>query len=631
MSKSMQDNGFDFRSFPIDPKYIKEDATEENAVGSMMPQVPLSGPVISKQGTSTEEGDTVADPNDIPEGDGEQNEDVTDTSLKEDFNDPEFSQIAKHNYFAEQAELCKKIHECKVFAEKYKDTPLYPKYLHEYQEATREYQEFCHDHNLFLEADDDDTSEDPDVDTNTEDEVPPPEESDVSDDETPEEPEGDDTSDDETSEGEEDEEDSSDPGVDKNDYKNSIRAKSLKKSLENAKTRMEKATDPTLKKRYKAEYEKLKEDEKAYNSRSKKDQKDEANASKNINESTVGDWIKSVKNRRNKKNSTKIEKFEVVNVDSDEYRTTEKEFKKAYDKITKVLRTKVSKIKGFKIEPFNFVPCDEGTQMFICFWNLWDIYPNAREKMREDSDEWAKLYSSVVDTIESAAKPFGLTVITDGDWDDGVIDVVRKGKHYVYKNGSEFTKYKDQMIDLKKEETDMGYIDDMSELFEESTLFTEAADIAGEMKPIIEALNNKGYKTKYSSPGYSKSRSKDDVKRDGAKNGKLYSTARIMFDGDYNFPPAPDGWEWRQVDKKDYLDVKEKTFNDESGESPDAQFAEWKEDYMSSLKAWVAELPKAGTKRGDSSENPDDEKEVKESASVMESFDNIMGDIFGNI
>lgn len=168
-----------------------------------------------------------------------------------------------------------------------------------------------------------------------------------------------------------------------------------------------------------------------------------------------------------------------------------------------------------------------------------------------------------------------------------------------------------------KEDDNMSYFSDMNDLFKESTMF-EAAQISDEMKPIIAKLNAKGYKTKYSSPGYLGERSKKDTFRDGVKNGKVYSTARIMFDGDYKFPPAPKGWEWRQVDNKDYLDVVEKSFDYSDTTPPDRVFAEWKAEYMASLREWVDELEPVSKRDGDSSRNPTKVDKTKDE--FVESF-----------
>lgn len=118
----------------------------------------------------------------------------------------------------------------------------------------------------------------------------------------------------------------------------------------------------------------------------------------------------------------------------------------------------------------------------------------------------------------------------------------------------------------------------------------EKANIDAEIKPIIEELNRKGYKTKYSSAGHTKLRKKEDAGRDGVYYGKLYSDARIMFDSDYDFPKPPKHWTWKTVDNKDYLDVIPQAYSSKDG-SPDDAFARWKANYMGTLRTWVDNLP----------------------------------------
>lgn len=118
----------------------------------------------------------------------------------------------------------------------------------------------------------------------------------------------------------------------------------------------------------------------------------------------------------------------------------------------------------------------------------------------------------------------------------------------------------------------------------------EAANIDPEIKPVIDLLNKKGYKTKYSSAGHTKLRRKDDNHKDGVYYGKLYSDARIMFDSDYDFPKAPKHWVWKNVDGKDYLDIIPIVYNEKDG-TPNEAFQKWKNNYMDTLRTWVDNLP----------------------------------------
>lgn len=119
----------------------------------------------------------------------------------------------------------------------------------------------------------------------------------------------------------------------------------------------------------------------------------------------------------------------------------------------------------------------------------------------------------------------------------------------------------------------------------------EAANIDSEMKPIIEVLNKKGYKTKYSSAGHKQLRKKEDDRRDGVYYGKLYSDARVQFDKDYDFPAAPKYWCWKAVEGvKDYLDIIPEPYRESDG-TPDEAFSKWKTNYLNTLKTWVDNLP----------------------------------------
>ena len=109
------------------------------------------------------------------------------------------------------------------------------------------------------------------------------------------------------------------------------------------------------------------------------------------------------------------------------------------------------------------------------------------------------------------------------------------------------------------------------------------------MMEILDTLNRKGYKTKYSCSGHKRS-FKEDRNDDGVINGKLTSGARIMFMDDYEFPDPPKHWGWKTVDGKDYLYVIAVSHNADKIDS-DKAFDAWKNKYMASLKRWVDSLP----------------------------------------
>lgn len=136
---------------------------------------------------------------------------------------------------------------------------------------------------------------------------------------------------------------------------------------------------------------------------------------------------------------------------------------------------------------------------------------------------------------------------------------------------------------------------------------TEAANIDSDIASIIAKFNRKGYKTKYSSAGHEHLRKKEDMhdpKPDGVYYGKLYTDARLMFDGDYKFPAAPKYWHWRKVDNCDYLDVTPIGYDKKDG-TPDQAFAKWKSLYLKSLDEFADSLPE----RKGAKESDDDVKE----------------------
>ena len=158
----------------------------------------------------------------------------------------------------------------------------------------------------------------------------------------------------------------------------------------------------------------------------------------------------------------------------------------------------------------------------------------------------------------------------------------------------------------------------------EMGIMLEARNPDEGMQPILSKLHEKGYKTKYSCAGH-KDSGKKDRNDDGIVNGKLASAARIMFNGDYDFPDPPKHWGFKTVDGKDYLYVLPYS-ND--GKNPNA-FDEWKNKYMASLERWVDSLPSAKEDKEEVIDEPkedakDKEKDVKESVDFDSVIDNEM-------
>lgn len=143
----------------------------------------------------------------------------------------------------------------------------------------------------------------------------------------------------------------------------------------------------------------------------------------------------------------------------------------------------------------------------------------------------------------------------------------------------------------------------------EENLMTESSDIDDDIQGVITSLNDKGYKTKYSCSGHPSSKVHNDVYRDGILHGKLYSTARVVFDGKYDID-APTGWTKKELNngKNTAIYVDPPVFKITDG-IPVKAFSKWKAKYMESLKDWVKSLPKEG----------ETQKEKPEESDVLES------------
>ena len=118
------------------------------------------------------------------------------------------------------------------------------------------------------------------------------------------------------------------------------------------------------------------------------------------------------------------------------------------------------------------------------------------------------------------------------------------------------------------------------------------------IKNIVLNLEGKGYRVKYSSPGYMDSHFKRDKNKDGVINGKTASSARIVFSKNYRFNTTPKYWEWKVMENGfKALYVKPISENDDPN-----QMSKWKEKYMQSLETWVKNLPMAGTAKDENSD-----------------------------
>lgn len=138
---------------------------------------------------------------------------------------------------------------------------------------------------------------------------------------------------------------------------------------------------------------------------------------------------------------------------------------------------------------------------------------------------------------------------------------------------------------------------DVWEDWDDDEVMTEAAKIDDDIAGIIGVLNGKGYTTVYSCSGHPSARLKSDIHRDGIKNGKLYSTARVVFDKDYNFGSYPKGWEPKTMDDGKFgIYVKGPHYNIVKGMQSD-QFTNWKKRYMNALEKWASDLPSVASKK----------------------------------
>lgn len=198
------------------------------------------------------------------------------------------------------------------------------------------------------------------------------------------------------------------------------------------------------------------------------------------------------------------------------------------------------------------------------------------------------------------------------------------------------------IVDQENAEIAKMYPKYLEDYLEESVsdYYSEAANIDKEMQKYIDKLNDKGYKTLYSSPGHDNIRAKEDPNKDGVYYGKIYCDARLMFGDNYDFEEAPKYWHWRQVDGKSYLDITPITFKGDEG-SRDKQYAEWKEKYLKSLDDWIDELPDASDngkqKKDDSDDSKDntedtdttDKKDTEEEVKEVE--ESVMTDLFASM
>ena len=155
--------------------------------------------------------------------------------------------------------------------------------------------------------------------------------------------------------------------------------------------------------------------------------------------------------------------------------------------------------------------------------------------------------------------------------------------------GEDFVKIMRKTMRLPVDTVQKIYMKDGT--FKESVSIFEASkdEIDEDIRALVDKLNRKGYKTKYSCSGHTKARIKEDGYRNGIYKGKLYTTARIVFDDDYKLNP-PKGWKVKTFDGKIGIYPIAPDYEYKNG-VPDDAFDKWKNEYMAELKMWVNGLP----------------------------------------
>lgn len=128
----------------------------------------------------------------------------------------------------------------------------------------------------------------------------------------------------------------------------------------------------------------------------------------------------------------------------------------------------------------------------------------------------------------------------------------------------------------------------ITEYAEDIIIEASKEEIDDDIKPVINILNKKGYNTKYSCSGHLGARIKKDGLRNGIYKGKLYTTARVVFDKDYDIG-APKGWKLKTFDGQIGIYPEPPHYKYSDGIPNDA-WEKWKAEYLSELKVWANNL-----------------------------------------
>lgn len=240
---------------------------------------------------------------------------------------------------------------------------------------------------------------------------------------------------------------------------------------------------------------------------------------------------------------------------------------------------------------------------------------------------------------------------------DGIKDISNIGKKYQEKGyfvPGDFNTYvkfveKDYNRIIHILESFLNKIDDIEKKYEEkeakkesikkesvesecgTTEIVTEKDLDPMMKPLINKLHRKGYKTRSSSSGHKNVIIKKDTDRDNVHDGHHYGDARLVFDTKYNFGKAPKYWYWKKVDDEiDYLDVMQ--ISGEESPNTDEKFNNWKDKYMRSLTNWVDDLPDISDNKTDKVEEAcktESMNDINEEIDTL--FESVMSDLEINV
>lgn len=141
------------------------------------------------------------------------------------------------------------------------------------------------------------------------------------------------------------------------------------------------------------------------------------------------------RNKKSEKPEMKEPEFDFVT--DDEWKKIVNDFKKDYSDAVKIARPLIKNQKAFSIEPFSYGATPSTHYMGktnyinLIHWDLNKFYKNPRAQMQEDGcEEFNKVYKSITDGLKDFASKKGYVIDDGGDWDGGIIQLVKKGHAY---------------------------------------------------------------------------------------------------------------------------------------------------------------------------------------------------------